>query len=102
MAASTRTFKATEVTDKFLCFKVFIFIVLSVMMILMTMHDEHAAILFKILQGLPSLHRSVKQRVKIADDHHEKTEKGRLIGANRSPPVVQGIFEENGRHEIDN
>ena len=72
------------------------------MMILMTMHDEHAAILFKILQGLASLHRSVKQRVKIADDHHDKTEKGRLIGANRSPPVVQGSFEENERHENDN
>ena len=47
------------------------------MMILMTMHDEHAAILFKILKRLASLHRSIKQRVKIADDHHEKTEKGR-------------------------
>jgi len=38
--------------------------------------------------------RCVKQRVKIADDHHDKTEKGRLIGANRSPPVAQRIFEE--------
>ena len=61
-----------------------------------------AAILFMILQGLASLHRSVKQRVKIADDHHEKTERGKLIGANWSPPVIQGIFEENGRHDIDN
>ena len=64
------------------------------MMILMTMHDEHAAILFKILQGLASLQRSVKQRMKIADNHHEKTEKGRLIGATRSPPVVQGVLKK--------
>mgnify|MGYP000335586136 CR=1 FL=1 len=66
------------------------------MMILMTMDDEHAAILCKILQGLASLYRSGKQRVKIADDHHEKTEKGRLIGATRVLKEMDGTRMTTG------